>query len=120
MVGGIPQAWLVKVALRERIEEFVDGLLEGKSDSSGSRIARETSEPPLGRTYLVEPGRLLAGYNPGSEKVERAKEKLSALQDAGVRCLVNPVEEVEGNWSGQGLRPYEEVLRHLAEDAVWR
>jgi hypothetical protein len=69
---------------------------------------------PFGRSYWVEPGRLLAGFYPGDLSEQEAEQKLSALLDAGITCVVNLMEEGELSANGQPFRPYTGLLMQLA------
>jgi hypothetical protein len=76
-----------------------------------------TPDVPFDRSYWVEPGRLLAGYYPGSENEETAAAKLRNLLDAGTRCLVNLVEENEVSYkTGRPLRWYHPLATQLAAE----
>ncbi len=54
-------------------------------------------------SYWVEPGRLMAGEYPGDLNQRRARPKLRALIDAGVRTFLDLTEDGE-------LQPYEQWL----------
>ena len=66
---------------------------------------------PYPRSFWVIPGRLLAGYYPGSRDPARAQEKLISLLELGVRHVVDLMEENESNFA-----PYGAQLRSLAQD----
>ena len=76
----------------------------------------ETPPVPFDRSYWVLPGRLLAGFYPGAPSDEEAEQKLGALLDAGIRCVVNLVEEDETDWEDQPLRSYSGLLMRLAAE----
>ena len=76
----------------------------------------ETPPVPFTRSYWVLPGRLLAGFYPGAPSDEEAEQKLGVLLDAGIRCVVNLVEEDETNWEDQPLRSYSGLLMRLAAE----
>jgi len=61
---------------------------------------------PGDRAYWVVPDRLVAGDYPGNPDAEVARRKLDALVAAGVRHVVNLMEEDES----RRLRPYAEDL----------
>jgi protein tyrosine/serine phosphatase len=61
---------------------------------------------PIADCYWVVPGRLLAGEYPGARQPERARERLQAFVDAGVRSFLDLTERHE-------LEPYEAHLRDL-------
>jgi hypothetical protein len=69
---------------------------------------------PFGRSYWVEPGRLLAGFYPGGLTEHEAEQKLRALLDAGITYVVNLTEEDEPGANGQPFRPYNPLLMALA------
>jgi protein tyrosine phosphatase (PTP) superfamily phosphohydrolase (DUF442 family) len=78
--------------------------------------APDTFYLPFDRSYWVDPGRLLAGYYPGSSDDVKAGRKLSGLLEAGIRCVVNLVEEGELGHDRKPLRPYQQLLFRLAEE----
>jgi hypothetical protein len=61
--------------------------------------------PPIGHSYWVVPGRLLAGAYPGDRRASRALEKLRQLLQAGVTLFVDLTEAYE-----YGLPPYLPLL----------
>ncbi|MBM3281043.1 MAG: dual specificity protein phosphatase family protein [Candidatus Handelsmanbacteria bacterium] len=71
-------------------------------------------EVPFARSYWVLPGRLLAGYYPGAPTKGEAEQKLNALLQAGIRCVINLVEEEERNEKGETMRPYHQLLAQAA------
>jgi hypothetical protein len=71
---------------------------------------------PFERCYWVEPGQLLAGSYPGSKRFDEAGRRLNALLDAGIRTIINLMEEDETDWHGDKFEPYEETIRILAEN----
>ena len=71
-------------------------------------------EVPFERSYWVIPGKFLAGYYPGDRKPEQEYMKLKGLVKAGIRCMVNLMEEEELNHIGQIFKPYESVLVDIA------
>lgn len=71
---------------------------------------------PFERSYWVAPGQLLAGCYPGDRKLDVARDKLQNLLDAGIRVVINLMEEDETNWQGGAFEPYEETLKMLAEE----
>ena len=62
---------------------------------------------PIPDSYWVIDGLLLAGEYPGSIKPAKARHKLGALLDAGIRAFVDLTEDGE-------LLPYDGMLRELA------
>jgi hypothetical protein len=77
---------------------------------------RHTPPPPFTRSYWVRPGRLLAGYYPGAPSKEEAEDKLQSLIGAGIRCVINLVEEDERNWEKKPLRSYQRLLTKLGTE----
>jgi protein tyrosine/serine phosphatase len=71
---------------------------------------------PFERSYWVEPGKLLAGCYPGAKQLNESRKKLTGLLDAGIRHIVNLMEEQETDRQGDGFEPYEEAIQRLAED----
>ena len=69
---------------------------------------------PFRRSYWVEPHRLLAGFLPGDKDPITATAKCSALIGAGIRLVINLMEESEPDWHGHPFVPYDETLRHCA------
>jgi protein tyrosine phosphatase (PTP) superfamily phosphohydrolase (DUF442 family) len=76
----------------------------------------ETPPVPFDRSYWVLPNRLLAGFYPGAPSDEEAEQKLGALLDAGIHCVINLVEEDEMDWEDQPLRSYSGLLMGLAAE----
>ncbi len=64
---------------------------------------------PISKSYWVVPGKLLAGGYPGAVDAGNAREKLTALVDAGVRSFVDLTERHE-------LEPYDGILREIARE----
>lgn len=71
---------------------------------------------PYPRSYWVVPGKLLAGYYPGSRNPATAEKKLKGLLAHGVRHIVNLMEEDELNFSGERFVPYEAMLKNIAKE----
>ena len=70
---------------------------------------------PFEHCYWVVPGRLLAGQYPGDLDPATATIKLTALLDAGIRCVIALTEADEGGRGGIPFVPYEPTLEALAE-----
>jgi hypothetical protein len=64
---------------------------------------------PILDSYWVVDGLLLAGEYAGAKSAARARRKLDALFDAGIRSFFDLTEEGE-------LLPYDDILRELASD----
>ena len=60
--------------------------------------------PPIERSYWVEPGRLLAGVYPGDLDPAMARDKVQRLLDAGVNLFLDLTDE---DW----LHPYTPLLK---------
>ncbi len=73
-------------------------------------------EVPFERSYWVIPTWFLAGAYPGVEHPDEARTRLAAFLDAGIRCIVNLMEEYETDFYGVGSEGYEESMRLLAEE----
>lgn len=69
---------------------------------------------PYPRSYWVQPGRLLAGFIPGSFDPKEEHEKLTALCDAGVTHIINLMEEGERNRAGVVFRDYRPAWNKIA------
>jgi protein-tyrosine phosphatase len=63
---------------------------------------------PIPDSYWVVDGLLLAGEYPGAPTAAKARPKLEALLDAGIRAFFDLTEEGE-------LSPYDDMLRQLAK-----
>jgi hypothetical protein len=74
------------------------------------------SEAPYPRSYWVVPGKLLAGCFPGDKDVVKTEQKLRALLNSGIRCIINLMEEHELDHSGQPFRSYELMLKDYASE----
>ena len=69
---------------------------------------------PFERSYVVVPGRLLAGLYPASDQAAETTEKLRRLLTVGVSHVVNLTEAHEANNQGVRLVNYESELTALA------
>jgi hypothetical protein len=79
------------------------------------RQVTDTPAKPFERSYWVLPGRFLAGYYPGDLTKEAALEKVGALLDAGIRYVINLVEEDEKGGGGKPMRSYAALLNQEAQ-----
>ena len=70
---------------------------------------------PFPRSYWVLPKVFLAGYYPGDQTKEAAQQKIGALLDSGIRCVINLVEEDEKGAGGKPLRSYASLLTDEAQ-----
>ena len=70
---------------------------------------------PFPRSYWVVPGKLLAGYYPGSRDSVTAEAKLKGLLEYGIRHIINLMEKDERNFEGEGFLPYEQQLHTTAQ-----
>jgi protein tyrosine phosphatase len=66
------------------------------------------------RSYWVVPGKLLAGFYPGSKDFDEATTKLTALINAGIRYVINLMEPDEKDYTGHRFVPYDEVMESIA------
>jgi ADP-ribosyl-[dinitrogen reductase] hydrolase len=111
---AIPQRWRDLASQRSLIVALADALLVQAEAKDHAVAIVVTPAVPFGRSYWVEPGRLLAGYYPGAQSTTEAERKLTALLDTGVRCFINLVEADEVNAAGQPMQPYDSLLERLA------
>jgi len=63
---------------------------------------------PLPESYWVEPGRLLAGEYPGNYGVERTRQRIDALLEAGIDTFIDLTKPNE-------IIPYENILLEQAK-----
>jgi hypothetical protein len=75
-----------------------------------------TQPPPFDRSYWIVPGLLLAGFYPGDREPAKRNEKLGILLDAGIRHVVNLLEEDEIDFCKRRFEPYDEALTALARE----
>lgn len=69
---------------------------------------------PYDRSYVVVPGRLVAGVYPASDDPAECTAKLRRLLAVGVDHVVNLTEPHEANWPGVALVDYVPELTALA------
>lgn len=62
---------------------------------------------PFKSSYWVVPRQLMAGYYPGAPSPDEAEDKLAAIEESGIRHVVNLMESSELNLYGEPFRPYE-------------
>ena len=74
-----------------------------------------TPDTPFERSYWVVSGKLLAGYYPGDREPDTSRAKLQSLLDAGVRHMVNLVEEERLDYYGRPI-DYPSQFAGLARD----
>jgi protein-tyrosine phosphatase len=72
---------------------------------------------PFSRSYWVVPGKLLAGYYPGDLDTSTIEKKLKGILRAGIRYVINLMEENEHNWDGKHFRSYEDDIKRYAGQA---
>jgi protein tyrosine phosphatase len=72
------------------------------------------STVPYPRSYWVVPDKLFAGCYPGAKDPNEAKEKITALLNAGIRHVINLMESDERDRTGQLFVPYEDLLESIA------
>jgi hypothetical protein len=71
---------------------------------------------PFERSYVVVPGKLLAGLYPASDRAMETTEKLRRLLTVGVDHVVNLTEPHESNYQGVSLVDYVPELTALAAE----
>jgi hypothetical protein len=69
---------------------------------------------PFPRSYWVIPGKILAGYYPGSKDPKEATTKLTALINAGIRHVINLMEADERDFTGLRFVPYDDMMASIA------
>jgi len=78
---------------------------------------------PFPRSYWVVPDQLLAGYFPGSKDPVQESANMEGLINAGIRHVINLMEEDELDHQGKPFRPYQERFKDLAAlkgiDVTW-
>jgi hypothetical protein len=72
---------------------------------------------PFPRSYWVVPGKFLAGYYPGDLDTLKMEEKLKRLLRAGIRYVINLMEENERNRFGNPFPSYENAIARYAKRA---
>jgi protein-tyrosine phosphatase len=72
---------------------------------------------PFPRSYWVVPGKLLAGYYPGDLDTIRMEEKLKGILRAGIRYVINLMEENERSLYGDPFPSYENAIMRYARRA---
>ncbi len=125
---AIPERWLDKLVMRDRIIELADelfalsGTISPDESPATTHHAAPASAAPAdppdlpGDSFWVLEDRLLAGPYPGAPSKTEAKAKLAAFVDAGVTCFVDLTEEGEG----PPLQPYSALLRRVARERKTR
>ncbi len=71
---------------------------------------------PFDHFYWVVPGKLAAGCYPGAPEPVVAKLKLTVLIEAGIRHVINLMEQGETDHGGRPFVPYENLMTDLAAD----
>ena len=69
---------------------------------------------PFDRSYWVIPGQLLAGFFPGSKDPVQESANMEGLINAGIRHVINLMEESELDHQGKPFRLYQEGLSDTA------
>jgi hypothetical protein len=77
-------------------------------------IRRSNLDRPFDRSYWVEPGKLLAGYFPGSLDALETTGLHRALVASGIRYIMNLMEEDERNLDGEPFDSYIESMEREA------
>lgn len=105
--SGIPQPWLEKLAMRERIESLADALHRA---AHGERLRWE-SDLQLHAWWADAEGRLLAGEYPGHGlDVATTRQKLALLAEAGITTIIDLTD------AGDGLAAYQDHLPAIAAE----
>ena len=82
--SGIPQPWLERLAMRERIVSLADSL---HASATGERDRWAFDD--AFHAWWVDTGRILAGEYPGSPEPDQRDLKLALLADAGIATIVD-------------------------------
>jgi protein tyrosine phosphatase len=69
---------------------------------------------PFHSSYWVIPGKLLAGCYPGAKDHKQAANKLTSLINAGVRHVIDLMEQDENDISGHRFVPYAGMMESIA------
>lgn len=81
------------------------------------------NETPFARSYWAVPGRFLAGFFPGSKDPVQETANMEGLIDAGIRHVINLMEEDERDHDGDLFTPYQDRFRKIASarniDVQW-
>ena len=75
----------------------------------------EISKVPFNRSYWVVPGKLLAGFYPGSEDPTEEERNLKGLIQAGIRHVISLMEPQEYNRPDDPYPPYADHMESIAE-----
>lgn len=70
-----------------------------------------TPKTPFPCSYWVAPAMLLAGEYPGARSIGKARRKVKALLDSGIREIVNLMEVDERDFLGNPFTPYTSLVR---------
>ena len=66
--------------------------------------------------YWVIKGELLATEYPGAKELQKARQKLATLIDAGITSFVDLTEAGEMTRGGDRMKPYDALLRDVAAE----
>lgn len=69
---------------------------------------------PFPRAYWVFRGKLLAGFFPGAKVPHEEQDKMAGLINAGIRHIINLMEEDERDHEGELFTPYQKRYREVA------
>ena len=82
-------------------------------------LAAHGNTPPTPWSYWVVEGQLLAGAFPGSPDPTDHRQKIKTLVDAGIRTIINLMEESRARSPGPPISPaYEQIAAQLADPEV--
>ena len=87
---------------------------DNSHNGSPNRKITEATPLPFDRSYWIVPGMFCAGFYPGDREPSKREEKLGLLLDAGIRHVVNLLEEDEIDFCKRRFAPYDEALTALA------
>jgi len=75
-----------------------------------------TQKVPYDQAYWVVPGRLMAGYYPGSALGQDGHPQLRALLRCGIRHFINLMQPDEIRWYNKPIIPYEAQTQAIARE----
>jgi ADP-ribosyl-[dinitrogen reductase] hydrolase len=106
-VEAVPARWRDRLARRDLLESLAGGLLALASRPARWSAPDAQTNRPIGNSYWVRGGRLLAGEYPGQKDGEAVRGRVETFLRSGVTFFLDLTEERE-------LSRYDDVLRDAA------